>query len=154
MSRLDTTFQRLRRQGRKALIPYVTAGYPGVDITPALMHVLVEAGADIIELGVPFSDPSADGPTIQAASEYALRQGIGLLQVFDYVARGGDLDPLWCGKIAEHHLPVVDELRERGLLLPPLVAPEFLSRPVAVRQLERIRADTPFIDLVRESPTC
>ena len=78
----------------------------------------------------------------------------GLLQVFDYVARGGDLDPLWCGKIAEHHLPVVDELRERGLLLPPLVAPEFLSRPVAVRQLERIRADTPFIDLVRERPTC
>ncbi|EPB8060388.1 TPA: tryptophan synthase subunit alpha [Pseudomonas aeruginosa] len=92
MSRLDTTFQRLRRQGRKALIPYVTAGYPGVDITPALMHVLVEAGADIIELGVPFSDPSADGPTIQAASEYALRQGIGLLQVFDQVRRFRESD--------------------------------------------------------------
>ena len=92
MSRLDTTFQRLRRQGRKALIPYVTAGYPGVDITPALMHVLVEAGADIIELGVPFSDPSADGPTIQAASEYALRQGLGLLQVFDQVRRFRESD--------------------------------------------------------------
>jgi len=85
MNRLDTTFQRLQRQGRKALIPYVTAGYPGADITPALMHVLVEAGADIIELGVPFSDPSADGPTIQAASEQAVRQGIGLPQVFDQV---------------------------------------------------------------------
>jgi tryptophan synthase alpha subunit len=62
MSRLATTFVRLNEQGRKALIPYVTAGYPDADITPALMHVLVEAGADVIELGVPFSDPSADGP--------------------------------------------------------------------------------------------
>ncbi|WP_253445585.1 tryptophan synthase subunit alpha [Halomonas sp. Y3] len=85
MSRLDTTFQHLRSQGRKALIPYVTAGFPDVDITPALMHVLVEAGADVIELGVPFSDPSADGPTIQAASEHALRHGIGLSQVFEQV---------------------------------------------------------------------
>ena len=92
MSRLAETFQRLRRHGRKALIPYVTAGYPGVDITPALMHVLVEAGADVIELGVPFSDPSADGPTIQAASEHALRQGIGLPQVFDQVRRFRESD--------------------------------------------------------------
>lgn len=87
MSRLDTTFERLRRQGRKALIPYVTAGYPFADITPALMHVLVEAGADVIELGVPFSDPSADGPTIQASSEHALRLGIGLPQVLEQVRR-------------------------------------------------------------------
>ncbi|WP_313023951.1 tryptophan synthase subunit alpha [Pseudomonas lopnurensis] len=85
MSRLDTVLKQLRQQGRKALIPYVTAGYPGADITPALMHVLVEAGANVIELGVPFSDPSADGPTIQAASEHALRLGIGLPQVLDYV---------------------------------------------------------------------
>jgi len=86
------TFQRLQRQGRKALIPYVTAGYPSADITPALMHVLVEAGADIIELGVPFSDPSADGPTIQAASEHALRQGIGLSRVLDHVRRFRESD--------------------------------------------------------------
>jgi tryptophan synthase alpha chain len=85
MSRLDTTFERLRRQGCKALIPYVTAGYPYAGITPALMHVLVEAGADVIELGVPFSDPSADGPTIQSSSEHALRLGIGLPQVLDQV---------------------------------------------------------------------
>ena len=58
MSRLQATFKRLQREGRKALIPYATAGYPYADITPALMHVLVEAGADVIELGVPFSDPS------------------------------------------------------------------------------------------------
>ncbi|HFH4043694.1 MULTISPECIES: tryptophan synthase subunit alpha [Pseudomonadaceae] len=92
MSRLHSTFDRLRQQGRKALIPYVTAGYPYADITPALMHVLVEAGADIIELGVPFSDPSADGPTIQASTERALRQGIGLPQVLDHVRRFRESD--------------------------------------------------------------
>lgn len=85
MSRLHATFERLRRQGRKALIPYATAGYPYADITPALMHVLVEAGADVIELGVPFSDPSADGPTIQASTERALGHGIGLPQVLEQV---------------------------------------------------------------------
>ncbi len=85
MSRIDATFERLRAQSRKALIPYVTAGFPHADITPALMHVLVEAGADIIELGVPFSDPSADGPTIQAAGEYALRHGMGLPKVLEQV---------------------------------------------------------------------
>ncbi|GAB1407772.1 flavohemoglobin expression-modulating QEGLA motif protein [Thermomonas brevis] len=78
----------------------------------------------------------------------------GLLQVFDYVTRGGDLAPLWLGKIAEHHLPVVEELRQRGLLRPALVDPEFLSRPVAKRQLQRLRNGTPFIELVLESPTC
>lgn len=87
MNRLDTTFLHLQQRGRKALISYVTAGYPGVDITPALMHVVAEAGADIIELGVPFSDPSADGPTIRAASEHALGQCIGLPQVLDQVRR-------------------------------------------------------------------
>ncbi|AZY53436.1 tryptophan synthase subunit alpha [Bordetella avium] len=92
MSRLDTTFRQLQQQGRKALIPYVTAGYPSVNITPALMHVLVESGADVIELGVPFSDPSADGPTIQAASEYALRHGMGLAQVLDQVRRFRESD--------------------------------------------------------------
>lgn len=78
----------------------------------------------------------------------------GLLQVRDYVARGGQLAPLWLGKIAEHHLPVVDELRQRGLLRPALVDPEFLSRPVALAQLARIRGGTPFIELVLESPPC
>ncbi|WP_435750054.1 tryptophan synthase subunit alpha [Thauera sp. AutoDN2] len=92
MNRLDITFLHLQQQGRKALIPYLTAGYPDACITPALMHVMVEAGADVIELGVPFSDPSADGPTIQAASENALRQGIGLPQVLDQVRRFRESD--------------------------------------------------------------
>ena len=85
MSRITPTLQALQAQGRKALIPYVTAGFPQVDITPRLMHAMVEAGADIIELGVPFSDPSADGPTIQKAGERALALGVGLQEVLQMV---------------------------------------------------------------------
>jgi tryptophan synthase alpha chain len=85
MSRIDATFAALRAQDRKALIPYVTAGYPFPDITPELMHGMVDAGADVIELGVPFSDPMADGPVIQKAGEQALAHGIGMIQVLDMV---------------------------------------------------------------------
>lgn len=85
MSRIQTTFEHLQAQGRTALIPYVTAGFPFADITPALMHGMVEAGADIIELGVPFSDPMADGPVIQKAGEKALALGIGMREVLDQV---------------------------------------------------------------------
>ena len=85
MSRIDATFAALKAQGRKALIPYVTAGFPFADITPALMHGMVEAGADVIELGVPFSDPMADGPVIQKAGEKALSLGVGMTQVLEYV---------------------------------------------------------------------
>ena len=85
MSRIETTFEQLKAQGRKALIPYVTAGFPFADITPALMHGMVEAGADVIELGVPFSDPMADGPVIQKAGEKALSLGVGMVQVLDHV---------------------------------------------------------------------
>ena len=84
-SRIDTTFAALQAAGRTALIPYVTAGFPFADITPALMHGMVEAGVDVIELGVPFSDPMADGPVIQKAGEKALALGIGLAQVLDMV---------------------------------------------------------------------
>ncbi|MDP4073418.1 tryptophan synthase subunit alpha [Acidovorax sp. A1169] len=85
MNRISTTFDQLKAQGRKALVPYVTAGFPFADITPALMHGMVEAGADVIELGVPFSDPMADGPVIQKAGEKALALGIGMTQVLDHV---------------------------------------------------------------------
>ena len=85
MSRIDATLQNLKAQGRKALIPYVMAGFPQAHITPALMHGMVDAGADIIELGVPFSDPMADGAVIQKAGEAALRFGIGTTQVLDMV---------------------------------------------------------------------
>ena len=85
MSRIDTTLSQLQTQGRKALIPFVTAGFPFADSTPSLMHAMATAGADIIELGVPFSDPSADGPVIQKAGDRALAYGIGLVQVLDMV---------------------------------------------------------------------
>ncbi len=85
MSRIENTLSQLKSQGRKALIPYVTAGFPFADITPDLMHGMAEAGADIIELGVPFSDPSADGPVIQKAGDRALALGIGMVQVLAMV---------------------------------------------------------------------
>ena len=85
MSRIQTTFQTLKQQGRKALIPYVMAGFPHAGCTPALMQALADAGADVIELGVPFSDPSADGPVIQQAGERALANGTGLAQVLAHV---------------------------------------------------------------------
>jgi tryptophan synthase alpha chain len=85
LSRIDTAFARLRAAGRTALVPYVTAGDPSASVTVELLHALVAAGADVIELGVPFSDPMADGPVIQRASERALAQGIGLNDVFAMV---------------------------------------------------------------------
>jgi tryptophan synthase alpha chain len=86
MSRINATLAALKEQGRKALIPYVTAGFPYANITPDLMHGMVTAGADIIELGVPFSDPSADGPVIQKAGDRALSLGIGMAEVLKMVA--------------------------------------------------------------------
>lgn len=82
--RLLSTFERLN--GRTALVPYITAGDPSIQATPALMHALVRAGADIIELGIPFSDPMADGPVIQRAAERAIARGTGLRQVLEMVA--------------------------------------------------------------------
>ena len=86
MSRIAATFEALKNDGRRALIPYVTAGFPYADITPELMHGMVAAGADVIELGVPFSYPMADGPVIQKAGEAALASGVGMVQVLAMVA--------------------------------------------------------------------
>lgn len=85
MSRIAGVLAALKAEGRQALIPYVTAGDPGADLTPQVMHALAAGGADIIELGVPFSDPMSDGPVIQKASERALARGIGLPQVLQMV---------------------------------------------------------------------
>jgi tryptophan synthase alpha chain len=92
MSRISQAMKRLQADGRKALIPYVTAGDPYPDATVDIMRALAEGGADIIELGVPFSDPMADGPVIQKASERALAKHIGLPQVLGYVKAFRDLD--------------------------------------------------------------
>lgn len=86
MSRIASTFESLRRDGRKALIPFVTAGDPSPKAAVPLMHALVAGGADVIELGVPFSDPMADGPVIQRSSERALKHGVSLRDVMGYVA--------------------------------------------------------------------
>ena len=86
MSRIASRFSELKASNRKALIPYVTAGFPFADSTPDLMHAMVAAGSDVIELGVPFSDPMADGPVIQKAGEQALALGIGMTQVLAMVA--------------------------------------------------------------------
>ena len=86
MSRIAACFEKLKRDKRKALIPYITAGDPHPSHTVALMRALVEGGADIIELGVPFSDPMADGPVVQRAGERALKHGVGLKDVLDLVA--------------------------------------------------------------------
>jgi len=85
MSRIQKVFDALSAKGRKALIPYVTAGDPYPDATVDVMLAMAQAGADVIELGVPFSDPMADGPVIQRAAERALAKGIGMPQVLDYV---------------------------------------------------------------------
>ena len=92
MSRIQSAFERLARERRKALIPYVTAGDPGAEVTVPLMRALVAAGADVIELGVPFSDPMADGPVIQRSSERALRNHIGIDDVLAFVSEFRDSD--------------------------------------------------------------
>jgi len=85
MSRLSEKFATLRSRGERALIPYLTAGYPSPAHTVQLLQSLEEGGADVIELGVPFSDPLADGPTIQAASSVALDHGVTLPQILEMV---------------------------------------------------------------------
>jgi tryptophan synthase alpha chain len=98
MSRLAARFEQLAARGSSALVPFITAGDPVPDITTDLMHALVRGGADVIELGVPFSDPQADGPVIQRASERALDAGMNLGRVLDAAARFRADDP---------HTPVV-----------------------------------------------
>ncbi|NEX61632.1 tryptophan synthase subunit alpha [Noviherbaspirillum galbum] len=85
MSRIQNTLQALAAQNKKGLIPFITAGDPAPELTVSLMHALVAGGADVIELGVPFSDPMADGPVIQRASERALANGVGMRHVLQFV---------------------------------------------------------------------
>jgi tryptophan synthase alpha chain len=86
MSRISQRFAQLKVAGRKGLIPYIAAGDPEPSLTVPLLHALARAGADVIELGVPFSDPMADGPVIQRATERAIRRGVGLRQTLAFVA--------------------------------------------------------------------
>ncbi|MGY1409694.1 tryptophan synthase subunit alpha [Luteimonas sp. A611] len=117
MSRLEQRFQALRATGRKALIPFITAGDPSLEATVPVMHALVAAGADVLELGVPFSDPMADGPTIQRSSERALARGAGMGWV----------------------LGAVREFRERDMDT-PVVLMGYLN-PVEIRGAEQFARD-------------
>jgi len=92
VNRIDRCFEALAGSGRKALIPFVTAGFPDPEWTVPVLHALVAAGADVLELGVPFSDPTADGPVIQAASEKAIASGVSLRRVLDMVGRFREQD--------------------------------------------------------------
>ena len=98
MSRITIVFDKLRQQNRKALIPFITAGDPEPAVMVPLMHELVKAGADIIELGVPFSDPMADGPTIQRSSERALKHHVSLKDVLTMVKEFRESNTVtpWC----------------------------------------------------------
>ncbi len=86
MKRIEKTFAELKKKGEKALVAYITAGYPDLETTRALIPALAKAGVDILEVGVPFSDPTADGPVIQAASQAALKNGTTLTGVLDLIA--------------------------------------------------------------------
>jgi len=92
MSRIETVFDQLKTEGKAALIPYITAGDSHPELTVPLMHAMVKAGADAIELGVPFSDPMADGPTIQLACERALRHNVSIDDIFGMVKTFRELD--------------------------------------------------------------
>ena len=141
MSRIDAAFARLKAAGRTALIPYVTTGDPSIEATLDVMRALVAAGADVIELGVPFSDPMADGPVIQRASERALARGVGLRDVLGVVREFRATDPTTPVVLMGYANPVeamglatfADRAREAGvdgvLIVdyPPEEAAEFAS---------------------------
>lgn len=85
MTRIRETFKKIKRKGEKAFIPYIMAGYPSLEITKNIVLLFEECGADVVELGVPFTDPLADGPIIQRASENALQKGITLKKVIGFI---------------------------------------------------------------------
>ncbi len=87
MNRIDELFTRKRHKGQRSLIIYLTAGYPSMEMSETLINVLADTGLDMLELGVPFSDPIADGPTIQKSSAYSLEQGTTLKKILDMVPR-------------------------------------------------------------------
>lgn len=153
MSRIAERFQQLAQRGRKALIPYVVAGDPALDVTVPLMHELVRSGADIIELGVPFSDPMSEGPVIQLGHERALAHGTGLRQVLNMVAQfrrqDGDTPVLLMGYAnpVEHmgYAAFADAAAAAGVdaLLTVDIPPEEVD--ILNEQLQRVGMDNIFL---------
>lgn len=154
-TRLDTTFADLAHRDRAAFIPFLSAGYPSPNATPRLLATLAAAGADVIELGVPFSDPLADGPTIQHSSQVALEAGTTLEWTLDLIARvGGDLPPIvlfsYLNPVlrfgVDHFLNRAVEAGVAGLLLTDLPVgswPELEGRLAGRRELDLIALIAP-----------
>ena len=153
MSRIAERFQQLAEQGRKAVVPYIVVGDPGPDITVPLMHGLVEAGADIIELGVPFSDPMSEGPVIQLAHERALANGISLRDALEAVRSFRENDSetpvllMGYANPVEHmgYQAFADAAKEAGLdaLLTVDIPPEEVG--AVNEQLHRVGMDNIFL---------
>lgn len=153
MSRIAGCFDQLTSLGRKALIPYVVAGDPSLDVTLPLMHALVDSGADIIELGVPFSDPMSEGPVIQLAHERALASGTSLRDALELVTRfrqDNQHTPVLLMGYAnpvEHmgYAEFADRAREAGLdaLLTVDIPPEEVT--ALNRELQRVDMDNIFL---------
>ncbi len=153
MSRIAGRFQQLAEQGRKAVVPYIVVGDPGPEITVPLMHELVASGADVIELGVPFSDPMSEGPVIQLAHERALANGISLRDALDTVRAFRETDAETPVLLMGYANPVehmgypafADAAREVGLdaLLTVDIPPEEVSD--LNEQLHRVGMDNIFL---------
>jgi tryptophan synthase alpha chain len=162
INRIDTKFKNLRRQGRKAFIAYVTAGFPSWPGMARAVHDLEKAGLDILEIGVPFSDPIADGPTIQFSSQRALERGVTLSLVLNWVKRFrrssqvpvvlmSYLNPI-------HHMGYDDFCRRAadagvdGLIVPDMIPEEsgILRRVLAARGLALIHLVAPTTPVARQ----
>ena len=159
MSRIDQTFKRLRKKGQAALIPFVVAGDPDIETTEALVFKMAEAGADIIELGVPFSDPLADGPTIQAAHQRALQNGIHLKKIFHLAERLTEIAPplvlmTYFNPIFKFGLKDFAEACQRGRI-DGVIIPD-LPREVGelwIREARRVALDTIFLITPTSQPS-
>ncbi|HEX3664527.1 MAG TPA: tryptophan synthase subunit alpha [Rhizomicrobium sp.] len=159
MSRIAARFQELRRAGRAAFIPFITAGDPDLDTSFAILEKLPEAGADLIELGVPFSDPMADGPAIQASSQRAIAAGMTLMKVLEMVRRFRQADQKTPLVLMGYYNPIhafgtarfakeaavagVDGLITVDL---PCEEDEVLRMPAAAQRIDIVRLATPTAD--------
>lgn len=151
MNPIDKTFQRLKEKRRSALIPFIMAGVPDLETTEALLYTMAESGADMIEIGVPFSDPIADGPVLQAASQRALKNGIHLKEIFGLSQRLKEIDvPIllmtYFNPVLQHGLkPFAERCKESaidGVIIPDL-PPEEASD--WIREARSADLDTVFL---------
>jgi tryptophan synthase alpha chain len=155
MSAIDQLFVQLRKERRKALIPFITAGDPDLQTTAELLPVLAQAGGSLLEIGIPYSDPIADGPVIQASYQRALERGVRLSQIFEAVARGrGQVSPPLVTMVSyaivhrrgiESYLQAAADAGISGLIVPDLLVDEAagLADACQARDISLIQLVTP-----------